>query len=64
MNDQATEQKQASLEQLIAIVEQALRLCDELGYTFVGIDICAAAEKLRALQHKAEPALPVSGEPG
>ncbi|WP_296722699.1 hypothetical protein [Erythrobacter sp.] len=52
MNNQATEQEQVSLEQLIALVEQALSLCDELGYTFAAIDICAAAEKLRALQHK------------
>ncbi|WP_379923626.1 hypothetical protein [Erythrobacter sp. R86502] len=52
MNDRATEQEQASLEQLIELVDQALNICDEQGFIFAGIHICAAMEVLRALKNE------------
>lgn len=48
MNDQATEQGQAPLEQLIHLVEQALAICDKHDFIFAGIHICAAIEVLKA----------------
>jgi hypothetical protein len=33
----------------LSLVEQALEICDKLGYDLVAIDLCAAAEKLRDL---------------
>jgi hypothetical protein len=42
------------LGRLIALVDEALTLSDELGFVFVGIDLSNAAAKLAAMR-SAEP---------
>ncbi len=37
------------LQLMESVVQQLLALCDLHGYDYVAIDLCAAAEKLRAL---------------
>jgi hypothetical protein len=44
----------SGLGKLIALVDEALALSDELGFVFVGIDLSNAAAKLEAMR-SAEP---------
>lgn len=56
MADQVFGHEDGSFEHALYLVEQALELCDAEGWIFVGIDLSAAADKLRALQSDIAPA--------
>jgi hypothetical protein len=45
----------ACLSELIALVERALNTADAMGLPFVGLDLCAALEKLKEMERSLYP---------
>lgn len=54
MHDFTRESEWDMLNRISKLVEEALELCDKVGYAYVAIDLCAAGEKLKVLKAKAE----------
>jgi hypothetical protein len=52
----ATRPDSATLADMIARVEEALAIADALDLGFVGIDLCAALERLKDIADGADPA--------
>jgi len=50
MADPLDRWEDGDLERALLLVEQALELCDDLGFSFAAIDLCAALEKLKELR--------------
>lgn len=58
MDDPFQFREKAAFERALRHVEQALDLSDALGYTFASLDLCAAAEKIKAaMAHQADAVL-------
>lgn len=51
MRQKLQHRKDADLANALALVEQALEICDKLGLALVGLDLCAAAEKIKYLNN-------------
>lgn len=50
--------KPASLEELVELVEHALAKADALEFSTVGIDLCTALERLKAMDRPVFPVKP------
>lgn len=54
MVDTMAQAETLRIERIRGLVEEALKLCDTLGYTYAAIDLCSAEEKLKNLVAAAE----------
>lgn len=50
MADSSVRQDETNLTLALTLVEQALEICDAEGYSLAAINLCEAAEKLKALK--------------
>lgn len=49
MSEPLQSKEEDAFAHALRLVEQALELSDALGYTFASLDLCAAAEKIKAV---------------
>lgn len=50
MVDSKVDRERDAVDRALALVETALRECDEHGFIYAAIDLCSAIDKLKALR--------------